>query len=209
MTRKTRDFNIVDVDINTMPSSDNNYLFSPLDDTFEPKVPPLSIIVNMAPQAHTETKFFNGHAVTDVKKRDYMIALAGCLRGWKDWFKDVRRIHLDVVFVFERPQGKPDGYTRAEWNDEDLELKKINPPDLDNCEKSFQDCISNHPIQREQHNDKNNKSRITRPAIYGAGIIDDDSYIVSKKVAKIYHRVFEKPRIEFTLSEVSRYFIRS
>lgn len=169
-------------------------------DDFTPSVPKLHMVLDIEPKAHKETKVGKYGLLSDPDKREYMIKLAGLMRQWEGWFKGVRCIKLKVVFVFERPdKAIPDGQRRIEWENPSLELHKCNSPDLDNLEKSIQDCLSYHVIS---------KPTKYKPSITGAGIIDDDCRIVSKISHKIYAKKYKNPRIEITLTEVSNRFRR-
>lgn len=170
-------------------------------DDFTPSVPKLHMVLDIEPKAHRETKFTKkGFAVTDEEKRDYMIRLAGMMRPWEGWFKGVRCVKLKIVFVFERPdKAIPDGQRRVEWEDPNLELYKCNAPDLDNLEKSLQDCLSYHVIS---------KGNGLKPTIMGAGVIDNDCRIVNKSSHKIYAKKYKGPKIEITLTEISIRFQR-
>lgn len=176
-----------------------NFLFEQPDD-FQPSIPQLHMVLDIEPKAHKETKVGKYGLISDPEKREYMIKLASLMREWEGWFKGVRFLKLKVVFVFERPaKAIPDGHRRIEWENPQLELMKCNSPDLDNLEKSLQDCLSYHRIS---------KGNTRSPDIFGAGVIDDDCRIVSKVTHKIYAKLYKNPRIEVTLTEVSNRFSR-
>lgn len=170
-------------------------------DGFRPSSPKLHMVLDIEPKAHKETKFTKkGFAVTDPEKREYMIRLANLMRPWEGWFKGCYFLKMKVVFVFERPaQQVPVGQKRIEWENPELELMKCSKPDLDNLEKSLQDCLSYHVIS---------KGNGLKPTIMGAGVIDDDARIVSKATHKIYAKQYKNPRIEITLTEVGSRFKR-
>lgn len=162
----------------------------------------------MAPLAHKETLFSkNGFARTDPKKREYMIKLSNILREDHGWFKGIKYLGIKLVLVFERPtKVQPEGPMKREWKDQELELMKCSSPDLDNCEKSIQDCLSNHRIQKEIRSKRT--WNVLQKEVLGSGIIDDDRYICEKISYKVYAAQGEKGRIEITLWERSGRFVR-
>jgi len=174
-------------------------------------IPTLRFVLDMPPTAHKETKFTKvGHAYSDSGKREYMIAAANALREYEGWFRGCKYLYLTIVFVCERPsKGTPSetNIPGARWREQNLEIMKCSRPDLDNYEKSLQDILSHHIIQRKKRSDKN--YIVLVPEIKGAGIVDDDSFFVSKTTHKIYAtRANPRPRIEVTIRQRKYIFER-
>ena len=169
----------------------------------------LSFILRMPPKAHKETQFTRtGIAYSDPGKEAWMIEAAEQLRKYEGWFKHSYFLSLKVVFHCERPTKRPQESRLPvdSWFDYGVELMKRSAPDLDNYEKSLQDVLSRHVIRRKQL-DKH-KIRVIRPEIRGAGIIEDDSLIVTKTSHKIYAKRGTKPRIEITIRERGHLYLR-
>lgn len=170
-------------------------------DPFVETIPPLKVRIPIAPMAHRETKFTRqGFAVTDKEKRKYMIEVSSMLREFEGWFKGCRFVRMYVIFAFERPVQCPLGQVKSDWDNPHLDLFKSSAPDMDNCLKTLQDCLTYHVI------DKGTKSS---PPIHGAGILDDDSCIVAGEPYKVYARIGKEPSIIIHLSQISNRLTRT
>lgn len=157
----------------------------------------LKINLPIEPMCQKETLFANGHAYTPAEKREYMKKCAKLLEKHSGYFLGCRYLFIKFVFILPRPKKVPAGswITNLDWLNQDKEFYKNSRPDLDNYPKAIQDSMSWHVIQKGKGN---------RDDITGAGVIDDDQFIVRQLTEKIYCSRNTKPRIEITIKEIEQ-----
>lgn len=155
----------------------------------------LSFTLSLPPKANKETQFVNGHAYTPAEKVKYMMRASKRMRKHKGKFAGVRFISIAFVFVCPRTGAVPADLKVVSglWKKQ-VSLYKPSRPDLDNYEKVIQDCLSHHTIRKIK-----NKEGDVIMRHKGAGVVDDDSYFVSKSSVKIYAKLGESPHIRITI----------
>jgi Holliday junction resolvase RusA-like endonuclease len=152
--------------------------------------------LDMPPMANKETQITRkGIAYTPTAKRDYMKRCARKLRKYKGEFAGIKFIQASFVFVCDRPKKAPDGIPADMWK-KMINFYKPTRPDSDNFLKPLQDSMSHHVIQTK-------KTKYLHTVIKGAKIIDDDSFLVSTKVEKVYRRLDQEPHILVKLKEIN------
>ena len=150
-------------------------------------------------QIHPSGKFL----YTPQEKKDYMRKISDSLSDFKGYFKGCMCIRLTILFVCERPTKSPEYIPSGVWNSM-TEFRKGTRPDLDNYLKPLQDGMSNHVIDKIKHP----KTGDIKKILTGAGVIDDDSCIVSLRADKIYSMKGHKPQMEIKLEELSYFYVR-
>ena len=157
------------------------------------------------PQAHKESQIHpSGKFIyTPQEKKDYMRLISDSLSDYKGYFKGCMCLRVTILFVCARPAASPSYIPSGLW-DTQTEFRKGTRPDLDNYLKPLQDGMSNHIIDKIKHP----KTGDVKKILTGAGVIDDDSCIVSLRADKIYAMKGRKPQMEIKIEELSIFYVR-
>ncbi len=155
-------------------------------------------------EAHLETATTaTGQMYTPAAKKVYMRKVSASLSDFKGYFKGAMCLRLTILFVCDRPVSAPHYIPPGIWKTQ-TEFRKGTRPDIDNYLKPLQDGMSYHVIDRIKHP----KTGDIKKLVTGAGLIDDDSCIVSLRADKIYAGIGDKPRMEIKIEELSMFYLR-
>ena len=159
----------------------------------------LKFTLPISPLANKETMISQkGFSYTPAEKKKYMKQCAAMMANFKDRFKGVACIKLSIVFVCDRPRACPVHIPSGLWKSMSLQFYKSTRPDIDNYLKPIQDSMSNQVIEQ-----KKNALKVVISQIKGAGIIDDDSNIVSLTAKKVYRKLSQNSHIQIKITELN------